>query len=251
MNHSYSEYETLAIAYLTGQATPEELAKYRSLYSTDAGFREIVDDVETWLAPLNEAVLDQAPPEGLLGDIMREIEQDGIQQTLAKPVEHIPSTQYSRAANNSSSRKWRALAMISSIIAILAVGSHFITLPKTMETTSPETQTLLALLSDQSQPELMAIIYNPKTGKVVARLSNIVVPEDGDLQLWLIREGEISPVSLGVLDKVDELGRVELLTPLTLQTGSDTLAISLEALGGSKSTAPEGPVLYTGALSEL
>jgi anti-sigma-K factor RskA len=56
---------------------------------------------------------------------------------------------------------------------------------------------------------------------------------------------------LGILNRVDEGDRIELLLPLALQTGTDTLAISLEETGGSKSDGPEGPVLYTGAVSTL
>jgi len=215
MSQNYSKYEALAIAYLTGQATAAEVSEYRSLYAGDAGFKEIVDDVETWLAPLKSAVPDQMPPDGLLDDIMSEI---------ARESEGEASVETGKTDS---------------------LGIKPLFLP------TNDTETLMALLSDASQPELMAIVYNPKNGKVVARLSNITVPDDGDFQLWLIREGEAAPVSLGVLSMVDEVDRIELLVPLTLRSGTDTLAISLEEKGGSKSVGPEGPVLYTGAVSNL
>jgi len=251
MSQNYSKYEALAIAYLTGQATAAEVSEYRSLYAGDPGFKEIVDDVETWLAPLKSAVPDQMPPDGLLDDIMSEIDKE-YHADAAIPVGCNVSAEIKPLpANDNPSTKWRALAIASSIVAFLAVGSHFIT-PNTA-TVSPanDTETLMALLSDASQPELMAIVYNPKTGKIVARLSNITVPEDGVFQLWLIREGEAAPVSLGVLSNLDEIDSIELLVPLTLNMGTDTLAVSLEEEGGSKSAGPEGPVLYTGAVTSL
>lgn len=254
MSQTYSKYENLAIAYLTGQATPEEVAEYRILYAKDAGFKEIVDDVESWLAPLNDAVTDQMPPDGLLGDIMDEIAEGESDDEDAVPVvKPLPANDTDpEPANDNPAGRWRMLAIASSLVAILAVGSHFITPYTPTKLPESDTETFMALLSDASQPELMAIVYEPKTGKVVARLSNITVPEDGDLQLWLIREGEPAPVSLGVLNKVDEeVDRIELLAPLVLQTGTDTLAISLEERGGSKSSGPEGPVLYTGTVSSL
>jgi len=63
MSQLNSKYEALAIAYLTGQATAEEVSEYKHLYNTDAGFKEIVDDVEIWLAPLNENIEDNSPPD--------------------------------------------------------------------------------------------------------------------------------------------------------------------------------------------
>jgi len=251
VNQNYSQYEALAIAYLTGQATPQEVAEYRRLYDTDPGFKEIVDDVEIWLAPLNDDVADQMPSDGLLDDIMGEISGD---DDIAPEQDNEPLPANDRdpnPANDNSPSKWRTLAIAASIIAVLAVGSHFVS-PNTLTELPPtETETFMALLSDEAQPELMAIVYEPKTGKVVARFSNITVPEGSDLQLWLIREGEAAPVSLGVLDEVDEVDSIELLAPLALQTGTDILAVSLEEAGGSKSAGPEGPVLYTGAISRL
>ena len=258
MSEIYSKYEALAIAYLTGQATPAEVSDYRELYANDPGFKEIVDDVETWLAPLKADVADQTPPDGLLDDIMGEIasieDEDATipaHKTANPESKPLPANDgHPAPANDNPSGKWRTMASASSIVAVLAVGSHFIT-PNRTTVPQSDTETFMALLSDASQPELMAIVYNPKTGKVVARLSNITVPDDGDLQLWVIREGESAPVSLGVLNKVDEVDRIELLSPLALNTGTDTLAVSLEEKGGSKSAGPEGPVLYTGAVSSL
>jgi len=257
MSQVYSKYEALAIAYLTGQATSEEVMEYQRLYESDAGFKEIVDDVEIWLAPLNETVTDQMPSDGLLADIMSEITQDedrvavGVQQ--ADPIDsHLAENHTdTNPANDNILGRWKALAMASSLVAILSVGSHFVRPDISSKVPVSDTETFMALLSDSTQPELMAIVYEPKTGKVVARLSNINLPEDGDLQLWLIREGEAAPVSLGLLNKVDEVNRVELLAPLALQSLTDTLAVSLEEKGGSKSEGPEGPVLYTGAVSAL
>ena len=109
----------------------------------------------------------------------------------------------------------------------------------------------MALLSGEESPPLVAIIYNPETHEIVAKLSNVNVPEDGDLQLWLIREGKDGPVSLGVMEEANEDQSVSFAVPENLQDGTDILAISLEQKGGSKSAGPEGPVLYTGAIGTI
>ena len=270
MSTPNAAHEALAIAYLSGQATDEQLAAYQNLFATDDSFRETVRDIEMWLAPLNETTEDMQPPEGLLESILAEIdpvshmdEEDknhDINDDKIAPIFGGDSTKSAQPTNN---RKWKGLAIAASLVAVAAVGSHFVTFnsatnPETMpqqianvQKSPDKTQQFLALLSDDSQPELVAIIYNPATNKVVARLSNVTVPKDGDLQLWLIREGQAAPQSLGVMTRAGELDQLEFDIPMTLQGGTDTLAISLERRGGSTSAAPEGPVLFTGAVSSL
>lgn len=243
MTFDTPEYESLAIAYLTGQATQEQVATYRRLYATNDQFKAVVRNIETWLAPLNEDVPDRLAPEGLLESLLEDIEKDAVEAGEA--------SLNTVAVNDNSVKKWKFAAMAASALAVLAIGSHFIPLGSKPAAPSEETQTLMALLSDNTQPELMAIIYEPKTGRVIARLSNVEIPPEKDLQLWLIREGEAAPRSLGVLNPAKTSNQIDFDIPILLQNETDTLAISLENLGGSKSAGPEGPVLYTGAVSAL
>lgn len=236
MDHK-THLETLAIAFLTDQATDAEIAEYKRLYESDPSFRNIVIEMGLWLAPLKESVSDRPIPDELFSNIMEEIEFSEQVTPQIQPT----------AINDNSARKWKILTVAASLIALLAVGSHFVTPAPVTD----NNEQLMALLSDSSGPQLMAIVYDPQTGQVVARLSNITVPEDGDLQLWLIRDGEEAPVSLGVLDRARGATQIEFDISQTLQSGTDVLAVSLETLGGSKSAGPEGPVLYTGSLSGL
>lgn len=245
MTDTQTQMETLAIAFLTGQATSDEQAEYKRLFETNASFREIVSEMGVWLAPLNENVEDHPVPDGLLGSIMAEIDTlgDGAKSSAA-----IAQTTPTQPANDRSSARWKSAAIAASLVAVVAVGSHFIS-PATTPTT--DNQQLMALLSDNTKPQLMAIVYDPATGHVVARLSNITVPDDGDLQLWLIREGAKAPVSLGVMERAKTSSQIEFDIPESLRSDTDILAVSLEGLGGSKSAGPEGPVLFTGSVSEL
>lgn len=70
---------------------------------------------------------------------------------------------------------------------------------------------------------------------------------DADYQLWLLRD-DGTPISIGLLPQTGE--RQVTLTPDALDalTRSETLAVSLEPLGGSPNPVPSGPVLYTAAL---
>lgn len=266
MSTPTTSHETLVIAYLTGQASAEDISTYKNLFDNDETFRQIVRDVEMWLAPLNESTAEISPPEGLLESILEgldpapQAETTNINQT-EEQTSVAPFRSDVEAVNDNSSGKWKALAIAASLLAVAAIGSHFVNLnsndvsqtPPDLQVQKPlsQEQQFLALLSDESKPELVAIIYNPTSGRVVARLSNITVPEEGDLQLWLIREGEAAPQSLGVMERAGDNEQIEFDIPVSLQIGTDVLAISLEKKGGSASAGPEGPVLFTGAVAPI
>ena len=241
MTSREEQHEALAIAFVTGQSTPEDLRAHYALFEKDAAYRARVSELEIWLAPLNEDVEDKMPPQGLLDDIMKSIEAETKDQNEVLPI----------AANSNMPNYWKVWAIASSFVAMAAIGSHFISdsQPSTLQ---DETPALMALLSDESQPQLAAIVYNPQTNKVVARFSNVTIPSEKDLELWLIRENGSGPVSLGVVADVNENNQVEFEIPLELQSHTDLLAISLEPLGGSGTqTGPQGPILFTGSVSQL
>ena len=228
-------FTDLAIARLTGQATEKQAAEYQSLMRSSAQFRDVVAQMETWLSPLNEDTQDITPPPGVLESIMETLDADASRDA---------------PANDRVSRGWKRLAIAASLIAIAAVGSHFIR-PNPVPVTD-NTPALMALLSDADAPALVAVIYNPQTGKVVARMSNVTVPSEKDLELWLIREGASGPVSLGLVSGASEAGKIEFELPQSLEQGTDLLAVSLEPAGGSGTAAgPQGPVLYTGKVAAL
>lgn len=247
--------EALIIAYLTGQASDAETVQFQTRIGTDSEFQDQVERLEAWLAPLNLETEEMSPPEGLLASIMSDIAtlETAAPTPYVAPVPSQPSLP--KPANDRSSiQMWRGLAVAASAIAVLSLGSHWIPtadpiqIAKTPE--SQDDQRYLALLSGETATPLVAIVYNPLTGEVVARLSNVDVPDDGDLQLWLIRDGAAAPVSLGVLDRTTQ-GSVAISIPEALTVQTDLLAVSLEVKGGSRSAGPEGPVLYTGRVSAL
>lgn len=277
MTDPVKKYEPLIIAYLTGQASLEDITHYKNLYKNEADFRAHVSRIEKWLSPLNAETSAKAPPETLLSEIMAHIDDEeapndklgdkNITAPATTPVRQEPPLE--TPANDNRLTRWKFATFAASLIAALAIGSHL--MPTTQSPTSNPLQSnpvqtvqaptvnttepnpLIALLSDDTQPSLVAIVYDPATLKIVARLSNVVLPKDGDLELWLIREGAGGPVSLGLLNKTnDKSDTIEFVLPQSLRTVSDTLAISLEPVGGSGTeTGPQGPILFTGGVSEI
>lgn len=254
--------EALIIAYLSGQATQAQSLEFEKRIVSDPEFSAQVDRLESWLAPLDENISDHAPPDGLLDQIMMQIEtqNDSTAAGSAPSASAVPTAAPAPANDRSALTFWRTAAIAASLIAFASIGLHLVPASERSETTEPRDYVerppvtlpaeppLLALLSGETPSPLVAIIYNQDTGQVVARLSNVEVPDDGDLQLWLIREGEETPQSLGLLERTED-GQVEIESPAVLNPETDVLAVSLEALGGSRSAGPEGPVLFTGAVT--
>ena len=230
-------YIEIAMAYLTGQAEESQIAEFEKLLTSSPDFQQIVAELEVWLSPLNDDVEPVAPPEHVLEGIMAEIlKVQANDNELPKPK--------SKAGLN----YWKYGAIAASIIAALSIGTHFIPSAEEPESTSQ----LVALMSGSPETPLVAIIYNPENRRVVARLSNVTIPEDSDLELWLIRDGVDGPVSLGILDTVETSDRLEFDLSLGLRGTSDTLALSLEPKGGSGTLkGPQGPILYSGLVNQM
>ena len=242
MSLTQDDRKALAMSYVLGNITTEDLIIADALREKDPDFAKLVGEIETWLAPLHSQTPDKTPPAGLFDDIMREIE----------PPRGMADT----STNDNSPGLWRPAAIAASLIAIAALSLHLPTFNKTSAPTTDQTQ-LMALLADDSQPQLVVIVYDPASQKVVAKMSNVPWPEDGDYELWLIRDGEAGPQSLGLLNIEKQSGggdskEFEFAIPSELNPSADLLAVSLEPKGGSgTSKGPQGPVLFTGQVTPI
>ena len=76
---------------------------------------------------------------------------------------------------------------------------------------------------------------------------NITLPENKNLQLWLIR-GSAPPQSLGLINHRDS--NVFRL-PAGELDNQTVLAVSLEPVGGSTLSGPSGPVIFQGKVTLL
>ncbi len=243
MSLSHDDRQALAISYVLGNISSEDLIIADALRDNDPEFAKLVNEIEAWLAPLNEQTPDKMPPAGLFDDIMREISPGSDAAPLL--------------ANDNGPGFWRPAAIAASLIAVAALSLHLPSLNTPSEPQTAEQSQLMALLADDSQPQLVVIVYDPASQKVVAKMSNVPWPEDGDYELWLIRDGEAGPQSLGLLNIEKQSGNdgskeFEFAIPSQLNPSADLLAVSLEPKGGSgTSKGPQGPVLFTGQVTPL
>ena len=249
MSMSPEQRELLAIAYLTGQATPEQRRMFEALIQTDIQLQETVREIETWLAPMNTLVPEQAPPPDLLDEIMAQIDTHEAASPRALPAPPA----------RASSAGWKVATLAATAIAITSTALHFVPVAPqpadpplvTAAPAEPVPTELVALMSDQSAPSIVVVVYDPVQRRIIAQSANTELPSDLVWQLWLIRDGVEAPQSLGLLTQRSQGGRVELILTEDLNPETDLLAISLEPMGGSPEPGPTGPVLFTGEVREL
>lgn len=135
---------------------------------------------------------------------------------------------------------WRGLAGFASVAALtLAV---LVALPQDVR---PPVVVVLAATSESGAgaltPSIVASISGDGRALVAKPIVPVAVRADRALELWAIPPGG-KPRSLGVMP--GEGGTMAL--PAKVISGTDTLAVTIEAPGGSPSGAPTTPPVYVG-----
>lgn len=242
MSDKGTHLQMLAMSYVLGQTSAEQQAEAEALHTSDSDFRALVSQIELWLAPLGNLAPEHEPPIGLLDEIMLSIDDGGT-------VLNTPAPRAIRKAPTASrSFPWRPMALAASFIALVSTSMHLLPSGQTM----PAQDDLLAMLSNgEVNAPLVVIIYDPVSKSVVAHTAHADLPIEQVWQLWLIREGNDAPRSLGLLERNRDQAGVSLTINQNLTTGTDTLAISLEPQGGSPEPGPTGPILFTGQVKSL
>jgi len=104
----------------------------------------------------------------------------------------------------------------------------------------PQSEFVAVLAAEGAKPALIATVNTAKGTITVRPVALQAAPADKSYELWSIEPNE-APKSLGLVEQAS--------LPLKVKpTGKATFAISLEPKGGSKTGAPTGPVMFTGAL---
>lgn len=149
---------------------------------------------------------------------------------------------------NTSLRLWRGGAIAASLLVLLLgvrdlQRAHLASIPAPSVAAHPAP--LVAVLSGKQG--VVSVNYDPASG----RLASVVAGVDAGsraVELWVI-PADGRPRSLGVLSQDRPGWRVApAMAGHALQAGA-TLAVSLEAPGGSPTGLPTGPVILTGKLA--
>ncbi len=162
-----------------------------------------------------------------------------------------------QSAPQKSDGWWRITALAASLVAAVSVGALVMEQRRPVPAPPPRTDVarpasampgpLLAAIGtakDVTKPVLLAAVYDP-VRRTVRIVGTIEVPDRRVAELWAIGPAG-KPRPLGLLAR-DPATRLTLGEPVA---AGDTLAVSIEPVGGSPTGQPTGPVVATGPLLE-
>ena len=217
----------LAAEYVAGTLRGAARRRLEALARDDRELREILGRWESLLTPLAEDVQPVEPP----ARVWRAIEAR-IAPRAAPPAE-----------KDSDAGFWRSLAMLASgLAAVLLVTVLWFAPPR-----AADPSFVAVLTSADSAPRMVVSQSGDLVRvRVVKSWANV---EGKSLELWALPKNG-APRSLGLVanDRDTEI-RVSASDARLL--AANALAVSLEPPGGSKSAAPSGPVLCSGAIAPV
>ena len=223
--------DALAAEYVIGTLRGPARRRFESLLPAHVELRDAMIAWRDRLMPLT-AVLAPVQPSS---DVWRRI-SDRLE---AERFAVAPAGAWSRLA------VWRGLAAFASVAAIA-----FAVLLANPTVAPPPVIVVLAATAGAASGVQAAPIVASISGDGRTLVTRPVVPvarrADRSLELWAVpREGGGPPRSLGVLAAAN--GTIALRGKVL--AGVDTLAVTVEPVGGSPTGAPTGPIVYAGKFS--
>lgn len=223
--------------FVLGTLDTQERTAFLRVMARDPEAVRAVADWQEKFAPLALGLAPVAPSAGLY---------PRIEASLDGPTPAVPA--------NDNSTGWRWTALAASLVALVSVGVAVRQASIVPVTPAPLIQrqlvayepTAIGALAGKSGTPVLFLTYDEKTGRVKVVPAKVDADAAHSLELWLIQGGG-APKSVGLIDP-DKSAQLKLPT----RAASDAVfAVSQEPLGGSKTGAPTGPVLWTGSLLKL
>jgi anti-sigma-K factor RskA len=222
--------DIIAAEYALGLLSPEEAAAAEARMRTDAPLSLRVAWWRDQLSPLaNEAVAEPG------GRVWRGIE------TRLGVNDNVPDT----------ARPWKWAtggmgAVAAALLAVIALRPD----PVAVVAPAPIIASPMVASLSGEKGVAVAVAYDKANGRIVITPVKLD-PGVGDAELWVIPVGQTAPVSLGVIDSKTAHSYPVGSSYVALLTNDATFAISLEAKGGSRTGAPQGPVVASGKLIRI
>jgi anti-sigma-K factor RskA len=225
------ELQELAAEFALGSLPPAEREEAEALMKTDSRFAMEVKAWERRLSPLALALAPVEAPPRVRGALMKAVAGDNPSSPTIVSLER-------KAAN------WRlatigASAIAASLAAFIALGPH--------ATPAGEQRYVAVLQADGPGPAFLASI-DLANGSISVRTVGAPSQPGKSYELWAVGGGRDKPQSLGVIDAsfripASKLGQIDAKI-----LGDTVFAVSLEPEGGSPTSQPTGPVMFTGKL---
>ena len=224
--------DRLAAEYVVGTLRGAARRRFEALVPAHALLRDAMLAWQERLMPLTAVLAPVQPSAGVWRRIAERIGEQG-----ERPSERPPGFWHRLGA-------WRALAAVASVAAIaLAV------LLANPQPVAPPVIVVLAATDEApggaNPASLVASISGDRKTLVTREIRQVAAQPDRSLELWAVPPGG-APRSLGLLQPG---GQGSIALRGSAIQGANTLAVSVEPPGGSKTGAPTGPIIYAGKFS--
>ena len=247
------DFDLVAAQYVIGTLDHVERVAFADRLPTDGVARRAVAAWERRLSVLSESVDSIPPSPDVWTRIERAIQSSGFDimsarvemadGPVARPFDLIEGGAFLATPRLKASRnRWRAAALLSGSIAaalLLFIGQRALV---TAEPTAEDISYVAAVNRGGDKPALIVRV-DLKTRQVFVRPVAAETPAGHSLELWYIGDNT-SPRSMGVVDQVPLTMKI----PQGASATKATFAVTVEQPGGSKTGAPQGPIVYSGAL---
>ena len=224
--------DAIAAQYSLGTLSPRARTRLTRMAQTDTVVAAAIRGWEQRLSPLADSVPPITPSPRLWKVLALRLGLDPIRTTA--PIPWWNAVVF-----------WRKLAL-AGFVAAVALGITLL-VPKAE---TPEQAIVAVLAGQDAKPALIASIGRTDRVLTVKAIEAAVVPADKALELWMLPNGQ-PPRSLGVLPRGAVVRIMLPNVPEIAFANVPALAVSLEAVGGSTTGAPQGPVLYSGKLERM
>lgn len=231
-----NEQSMLAAEYVLGTLDARAARALEDAFPGNATLRDLIARWENHLAPLSALARPEAPPT----DLWQRIETVIVGKARTSRLGNVKPSPFLRL--------WQGWALGATAVA---AALAFVTLvPKPQ---APRMMTVL--VSDPGQSAWTAEV-EPQGGLRLAAVSSATgqsansAPAGKILQLWGVPPGGTVPISLGLLPR--GAGVLHIPAPAVRPVGGMQILISLEPEppNGVPGSAPTGPVVFIGRLSE-
>jgi anti-sigma-K factor RskA len=218
--------ELLAAEYALGVLAGADRAAAEQRIGHDRAFARLVADWQERLSPWAGEIAEVAPPPAV----------------WERVAASLPSERPPRVGLWHNVVFWRGFALASAFAAACLAVVIFL---GTLQTQAP----LVATIEGGGHRSFVATV-DAKTATIAVVPAAFTADPARVPELWLIPPGG-KPLSLGLLH-ADRAVVIKIPAGLVAQTASGaTLAVSLEPPGGSPTSAPTGPVIGAGKLTNL
>ena len=231
--------------YVLGTLSVDEREAFERVMEREPALHDEVQFWERRLSGLDAAMADAEPRE----DVWKRIE--GALPVLVAAGHGAPFAANDNAVRDMrrSRNMWRGFAAVAAALALalgFAAVNPGVSRNLGIANDGPRVAGLdgrefVAVVNSDGETPAMIVSVDAETGEVAVRsLAVQAVETDQSLELWYIPEGE-GARSIGTLDEGTTIAAIE------AQAGG-TIAVSLEAKGGSPTGVAQGPVVYSGKL---